>query len=113
MTTENMEKKSGGCYWSKAERCQLANFEPEKRDGAAIIRPERPLRFTNHFYYARTKKEVDFIENSSAFTSGDVVKVADAREANVLTAKQHQRKMVIDRPSSHEEIQEHPTVRTK
>jgi len=117
MSDATKEKKTKnyddeGHYWSKAERHQIANFGREIKDGGNIVQPERPLRFSNHYRFAKNEEEVTFIEQSDSFKSGDVIKVANAKEANILTAQQHTRKLNTMRQSTIEETDENPQIRT-
>lgn len=117
MAEEIEEKKtkkydSEGHYWSKAEKHQIANFKKEKKEGGNIIQPETPLRFSNHYRFAEGEKEVKFVEESDSFKNGDVIKVASAKEANILTAKQHKLKLETMRQSKIEEVDENPQIRT-
>lgn len=90
-------------YWAKAKGYQIANFEPEKKQGGSIIKPERPLRFTDHIKMTSDKKEIAFIESSDAFISGAVVRVKTLEEAAALTSKQRAMRQIREITSTFEE----------
>lgn len=76
-------------YWAPAKGYQLANFITEKKgDGGAIIRPEMPLRFSNHVVSTDDQKKIAFIEASGAFGAGIIRKCKNMDEALRLTAEQ-------------------------
>jgi hypothetical protein len=84
-------------YWAPASDYQIANWIPEKRDGAGRVeQPEVPLRFSENIFVAHTDKERQFIEATTAFEIGQIVKCKDMAQARELSHVRRMKKTVTD-----------------
>jgi hypothetical protein len=87
------ELKTSRVYWAPAARCTLANFVPEKRaENGMIIQPEVSLHFENHMLATTDKKVMGFVETHPMFKKGQIIRVANMREGEVLTLQQAHKK---------------------
>ena len=82
-------------YWSPASKQQIANRQPEIKQGGQLIQPEKPLRFSDNTYLAKTQEDIDFIENSDDFQN-NIIKVApNMQTARAWTMQQDRRKAQV------------------
>ena len=99
-------------YWAGAKRYQIGNFRPEVKDGGSIIQPEQPLTIWGHVLQldknnADDRKKITFIEKSTAFKDGEVVRMESIAEANKRTAAlQHSRTQQMQQ--NKDEVSESP-----
>lgn len=90
-------------YWSTAEKCTLANFVPEKKEGGVMVQPEKSLTFTNRMFVTSDPKQIAFIENHPSFHSKTIRRVSSAAEAKKLTMALAGVKQIKKIESSHVE----------
>jgi len=84
------KKEEVHIYWAPASSYQIANFVPERRlESGRIADREQSIKFMSHIFRTTNPKEIEFIENCSAFdkteNSGQIRKCANMEEASALT----------------------------
>lgn len=76
-------------FWSRQERCSLANFREEKRDGhGRIVQPEQSLGFREHILSTNDPVKIAFVKAHNAFATGDVVLCESMEDAHAKTRAQ-------------------------
>lgn len=72
-------------FWSRQEKCRLANFRPEKREGGMIVEIEQSLPFEERMLITTDPEKIEFVRNHPACQNGDVVECASIEEAQAKT----------------------------
>lgn len=103
MTTPNVTSKERH-YWAKPKGHQIANWHKEKKEAGVIASPEMPLRFSEHMRSTSDPKMIKFIEASTSFKDGKVVRVDSVAAGQILTEQVNQLRRVTTIKSTDETV---------
>ena len=81
MKENEAEAERTNVYWHQAAKGQLGNFVTEELSGGRIARGEEPLQFENHIFNTSDETTIAFIEKSSSYKNGTVIKCKDMATA--------------------------------
>lgn len=82
-------------YWTYPKKFRLANYVPEERLQSGMInRIEQPLRWEEHILTVDPnekdgQKKINYIEESNAFASKQILRCKDMAEAQKRTREQN------------------------
>jgi len=100
---QKVEEPKEVIFYSMPEMMQVANYIPEKKEGASIIRPEGSLIFNNHSYVTSDPDKIAHIRKSDSFAANTIRECKDYAELKSYVLGQLARKSVKEIRSEHTE----------